>query len=767
VSPRLVVLVLVAVGLAPTVASAQRVRDVLGSGTCGGEAPEVAGLARQIASTQSCMYPGSLETFAGGGNLVVRTFLPIAHPAALAALRRGAAGGRLTVNAALRTVAQQYVMRWRWDHAIHGGCVAPPGSSYGAGTHNSGGAFDINEAGSVVGRLSAAGLLWGGNWTRPDPVHYYINAAAHDVRAFQHLWNSNHPEDRIAETGGWNGETEARLLASPAGGFSHDGCAVDHDGDGSPEGEDCDDDDPLRSPRLSERCDDVDNDCDDVVDDYEQVCGTDEGDCRTGIETCTHATWSACVGEIPPVPESCDTRDNDCDAASDEERICEHDDAAQAALLSPRMASDVDGDGRADACIRTPAGFRCLLASATGFDGAVLGPAMADDDGWDERVTYTSVRTGDVDGDGMDDLCARSGDRVVCYRATGVGFAESLVSVPLGDPSPEARTAELWLADVDGDGRLDVCARGVNGLRCQPTARDALVVVSALSDGAGWADVARHGSIRFGDVDGDGRDDVCGRDGEGLVCWLLGDTGPSHAIRGPHWSDADGWSEPRYGSTFRLEDVDGDGRADACARGPTGFACWIADGHGFGQAMRGPRMDDPAWDERSTYATIRIGDVDGDGTRDLCARMPDGVRCWLWSGEALDHVIIGPRLSDAEGWNDAARYTTIRLADVDGDARMDLCARAADGVHCWISGDLGFSHAWRSSAWSDALGLSDPAFGSTFVVAGIAAEHVPPPAGCACSAPSRRPSGAWTACALALLFVGRGRRRRSLSRSRA
>ena len=313
-------------------------------------------------------------------------------------------------------------------------------------------------------------------------------------------------------------------------------CGVDRDGDGSLERDDCDDNDPNRRPGRAETCDNRDNDCDPRIDEgLARACGTDVGECERGEQTCAAGAWGMCVGEVAAEEESCDLKDNNCDGAIDDQRICEHEDAALASALFSRVSSDVDGDGRADACIRTPAGFECLTSAPFGFDRAVRGPWMRDEEGWDTRAVFTSLRMGDVDGDGLDDLCTRDGERIVCRAASGVGFERSLVTMALGELSPSAQHAEVWLADIDGDARVDVCARGVEGLRCQPSRGGALRVLRALSDDEGFADVGRHGSIRFGDVNGDGRDDVCARDVDGISCWLASEAGFLDHISGPRW----------------------------------------------------------------------------------------------------------------------------------------------------------------------------------------------------------------------------------------
>jgi FG-GAP-like repeat len=93
-----------------------------------------------------------------------------------------------------------------------------------------------------------------------------------------------------------------------------------------------------------------------------------------------------------------------------------------------------------------------------------------------------------------------------------------------------------------------------------------------------------YGSLRLADANGDGKADVCGRGIAGVYCAL------NHGNRtfGPvvlwtsQFNDATGWNQPQYGSTMMFADINGDGRADVCGRGIEGIYCKLSTGSGFG-----------------------------------------------------------------------------------------------------------------------------------------------------------------------------------------
>ncbi len=397
----------------------------------------------------------------------------------------------------------------------------------------------------------------------------------------------------------------------------------------------------------------------------------------------------------------------------------------QAGELDSTGTTDLDGDGLADVCARAAAGLRCSRATGAAFSAGFRIDELSNDAGWNDETNFSTLRLGDINGDGLADVCARGNARVLCWPSTGDAFGARIDGPALSDASgwnkPEYFTT-LRLADIDGDGRDDLCARAAAGFRCYPSTGagfGAAVVGPAWSNAEGWDAPGRYGTIRMGDLDGDGRWDVCGRGQAGMECWRSTGAGFEGPIDGPNWSDAAGWGEVAYWSTIRLRDMDGDGRADLCARAASGFRCHLSTGSGFRAAIGTTLLADAnGWADHGNYDTLRLGDVDGDGRLDLCARANARVFCWLFSGSDFPTRIDGPELSDDTGWNDHRYHSSLRLADVNGDRRADVCARAAAGVFCWLSDGNGFSTRISGPAWSDDSGWAGFMYYSTLRLAG-------------------------------------------------
>ena len=92
------------------------------------------------------------------------------------------------------------------------------------------------------------------------------------------------------------------------------------------------------------------------------------------------------------------------------------------------------------------------------------------------------------------------------------------------------------------------------------------------------------------------------------------------------------------------------------------------------------------------------------------ARGTAGVECFLSDGEGFPTRVAGPVWSDENGWGVMQYWSTMRLADVDGDGRDDLCIRTSTDLRCVLSTGDGFGEDLRRLRKRErrALDLEDP-----------------------------------------------------------
>ncbi|MBL0220200.1 MAG: VCBS repeat-containing protein [Myxococcales bacterium] len=225
------------------------------------------------------------------------------------------------------------------------------------------------------------------------------------------------------------------------------------------------------------------------------------------------------------------------------------------------VLGDVDGDRRADACGRAPDGLRCALSSAA-FGEQMWSPTFARTGPAD--ATDRSLGAADTNGDGVAELCGLGEQGVVCVPR-GLG---ALTQVRSRWPAPDA---PMWSGDLDGDQRADWCVARPSGPACGLD-RDR----DLTTDGAPWS-FAQSGSPdpspaspavgALADLDGDGRADLCTLRDRAIVCARSS----GHGF-GPQTVFA---TLPPGGplTALWLGDLDGDGRVDACVEDGVMIIC--------------------------------------------------------------------------------------------------------------------------------------------------------------------------------------------------
>jgi len=292
------------------------------------------------------------------------------------------------------------------------------------------------------------------------------------------------------------------------------------------------------------------------------------------------------------------------------------------------------------------------------------------------------VALADLDGDGRDDLVSSAGQYGGGVDTTGVhaylsrpggGWSEASSGLP-----EDGTYGGLGIGDLTGDGLLDVVAStegwsgdGDRGIGVFSAVRDApRGLIWHLE--AGPVSRGDYHQCVLADIDGDGRLDIlaAGKD-DGVRLWLGGRSGGAL-----QWTAA-GQGLPGGGSwtSVAAVDIDGDGHLDVvtspysasspCAR------IYLGDGAGgFTDASDAmPRT-------RETPIMVAAGDVDRDGCVDILVSLRDsGLLCFLGGRDATGALAFRTAL---EGLPRDGAYRELALGDVDGDGDLDLLAACMD-----------------------------------------------------------------------------------------
>lgn len=182
----------------------------------------VKGLSEQIIAEGNCLVPGAYSRVPDLSAIEWdKSAFPYMKEPARDALVEALDGAKhkLKVNSMLRTVAQQYLL---YDWYRQGRCGITLAAAPGTSNHQTGLAIDVSSPKRWRRKLTRHGFRWLG---KKDRWHFdYVaddvdHAKGLDMKAFQRLWNRNHPSEPISEDGDWGESTEKALRRAPADGF--------------------------------------------------------------------------------------------------------------------------------------------------------------------------------------------------------------------------------------------------------------------------------------------------------------------------------------------------------------------------------------------------------------------------------------------------------------------------------------------------------------------------------------------------------------------
>ncbi len=254
---------------------------------------------------------------------------------------------------------------------------------------------------------------------------------------------------------------------------------------------------------------------------------------------------------------------------------------------------------------------------------------------------------------------------------------------------------DVMAGDFNGDGLDDIVGRNAaNG--------DWWV---ALSNGDGtftnqkwtrWSTSVNWTDVMVGDFNGDGRDDIVGRVASSGDWWIASSTGAAFTnSKWTRWSTGVTWTDVMVG------DFNGDGRDDIVGRVASSGDWWI--GNSTGTSFTNQKWT--RWSTGVMWVDVMVGDFNGDGRDDIVGRAASSGDWWIASS-------TGTSFTNQKWtrWSTGVTWVDVMVGDFNGDGRDDIVGRAASSGDWWIGNSTGTAFTnqkwtrWSASAsWTDVM----------------------------------------------------------------
>ncbi len=333
--------------------------------------------------------------------------------------------------------------------------------------------------------------------------------------------------------------------------------------------------------------------------------------------------------------------------------------------------SDIDNDGDLD---MVTAGYDGTRGKATirknNGDGTFGAAVHYSTEG---RMSY-AIKFADIDGDGDLDMVTAGYDIVSGKATIRKNNGDGTFGAAVQYYTEDSKSSALQLADIDGDGDLDMVTAGYDFGSGKATIRknngDGTFGTAVQYSTEGSKSLA----LQLADIDGDGDLDMVttGHDpGSGIV------TIRKNNGDGTFGATVQYSAEGEKSHALQLSDIDGDGDLDMVTSG----YLWAGANHGSTTI----RMNhgDGSFGAATLYSTdgdqsyaLQLADIDGDGDLDMVTAGKDG-----------SQGIATIRKNNGNGTFDAAvQYSTdvsfsraLQLADINNDNVLDMVTAGYNG----------------------------------------------------------------------------------------
>lgn len=331
---------------------------------------------------------------------------------------------------------------------------------------------------------------------------------------------------------------------------------------------------------------------------------------------------------------------------------------------------DVNGDGILDTATATSSGVVSILIG--NGDGSYRARQSFTVSG---TPSISDLAFGDFNSDGYGDLILTPNTP---EGTQFVYFANSDGTFSVGPQIASSFTSytQVRTADLDGDGNVDFVTAGNSG--------SAVGFFVHLSNGDGTFRASVSNAMtnaiqdfQLADVNNDGILDFVGASNTNQgISVSIGNSDGSFNARRQYRGNSD------HSYSVTVGDFNGDGKVDVAELGSVNNTLTMFYGNGDGTFSNGAATVLEPYGAVG-YFSVRSGDFNGDGQRDLVLGGPVGNLTKIWYSNGDGTFQAGVTLGTEKGNADA-----ITVADLNNDGALDIAALGTSGISISIGGGV-------------------------------------------------------------------------------
>jgi hypothetical protein len=320
------------------------------------------------------------------------------------------------------------------------------------------------------------------------------------------------------------------------------------------------------------------------------------------------------------------------------------------------------------------------------------------------------VAIGDLDGDGKPDLVvANTADSTIwVYQnisSNGTLTAGSFAAPVVLAVNTGVFVAAPTLADLDGDGRLDILFPNYNAGTVsvfQNLSTPGNLTSNSFAPRLDYAVGAGPGSVAVSDLDGDGKPEIISANLGDSTISVLKNLSAGGLLTSNSFASPMSLATPAsaFPNQVAVADIDGDGKFDLVTvnyGSSAGAVSIFRNTSSAGTISFAPRVDLPASGQEEALA---VGDVDGDGKLDLIVSSDIGAQFFVYRNVGSPGSITPGSFAAPVTFNDGGRTHrgSIALGDIDGDGKLDVAIVDEDSNDLYLYRNLSSPGSFTSSS---------------------------------------------------------------------